>query len=171
MLVIRHVKGSNSIFLYGIDTSGNTYQQTLTTSESVRTRKTQTDQILTLGSVRFMEDGGHDYYGSGWLHWCKIWYDDLGAAAAKELASWPRETLRMNFSGPDRYRLAAGTSARANASFFSENTLTRRCPVGIANYNVGGWDASLMRTFANTRVYNALPKRWSIIFSSVRKSD
>lgn len=168
MLVIRHVKGSNSIFLYGIDTSGNTYQQTLTTSESVRTRKTQTDQILTLGSVRFMEDGGHDYYGSGWLHWCKIWYDDLGAAAAKELASWPRETLRMNFSGPDRYRLAAGTSARANASFFSENTLTRRCPVGIANYNVGGWDASLMRTFANTRVYNALPKRWRSIIKQVK---
>ncbi len=170
ILVIRHAKGSNSIFLYGIDTNGNTYQQTLTTSESVRVRKTQTDQILTLGAVRFTEDGGHDYYGTGWLHWCKIWYDDLGAKVAQKLAAWPRETLRLDFSGPDRYRLASGTSARANASFFAAHALTRQYTAisATGSGNAGGWEDSKLRQFVNTRFYEALPYKWQAIIKQVK---
>ena len=170
MLVIRHAKGSNSIFLYGIDTSGNTYQQTLTTSESVRVRKTQTDQILTLGAVRFTEDGGHDYYGAGWLHWCKIWYSDLGAKVAQKLAAWPRETLRLDFSGPDRYRLASGTSARANASFFAAHALTRQYTAisATGSGNAGGWEDSKLRQFVNTRFFEALPYKWQAIIKQVK---
>ena len=36
------------------------------------------------------------------------------------------------------------------------------------NTNVGGWDASLMRTFLNTRIYEALPTVWKSMLKKVK---
>ncbi len=170
ILVLRHKKGSNSVFVYGIDTQDKVYQPTLTLLESVRTRKTNTNQILTFGAVRFLEDGGHDYYATGWLHWCKIWYDDLGATVAQKLASWPRETLRVNFSGSNRFRLASGTSERANASFFAAQPLLRQYTAisTVASSNSGGWEKSKLRKFVNERVYAGFPYKWQAIIKQVK---
>lgn len=170
ILVLRHKKGSNSVFVYGIDTQDKVYQPTLTLLESVRTRKTNTNQILTFGAVHFLEDGGHDYYATGWLHWCKIWYDDLGATVAQKLASWPRETLRVNFSGSNRFRLASGTSERANASFFAAQPLLRQYTAisTVASSNSGGWEKSKLRKFVNERVYAGFPYKWQAIIKQVK---
>ena len=170
ILVLRHKKGSNSVFVYGIDTQDKVYQPTLTLLESVRTRKMNTNQILTFGAVRFLEDGGHDYYATGWLHWCKIWYDDLGATVAQKLASWPRETLRVNFSGSNRFRLASGTSERANASFFAAQPLLRQYTAisTVASSNSGGWEKSKLRKFVNERVYAGFPYKWQAIIKQVK---
>ena len=170
ILVLRHKKGSNSVFVYGIDTQDKVYQPTLTLLESVRTRKTNTNQILTFGAVRFLEDGGHDYYATGWLHWCKIWYDDLGATVAQKLASWPRETLRVYFSGSNRFRLASGTSERANASFFAAQPLLRQYTAisTVASSNSGGWEKSKLRKFVNERVYAGFPYKWQAIIKQVK---
>lgn len=119
----------------------------------------------------FSGDGGYDDYGTGMIYWCKIWYGDLGDAAARKLASWCHEPLRMEFCGAERYRLAGNTSQKANASFIANNLLTDRAyHMNSKDSNTGGWDASLMRTFCNSRLKEALPTVWQSMLKKVKIS-
>ena len=170
MVVLRHVKGSNALFIYGHNLTNTTIDNAAFAYELVRTRKTTSDNTLTFGAVRFTGDGGHDFFGRGWIHWCKIWYDDLGETNARKLGCWPREVLRMEFTGADRYRLSGATSQRANASFLANNPLRQLHNMNSSNVNAGGWDASLMRTFMNTRVLEAIPDKWRCMIKQVRIS-
>lgn len=175
IVVIRHRAGENNLYVYSgcqsSNGSGARFADTITRSLLARTRQTATNVPITLGAVRF-PDGGYDYYGKGVIHWCKVWYDDLGETNAYELASWCREPLRMEFCGTGRYRLAGtGTSAKAKISFIANNLLTGRGYwMNDTNTNAGGWDASLMRTFCNTRLLNALPLEWRNIIKTVKIS-
>lgn len=170
MVVLRHVKGSDTLFTYVSNVSDNTYDSSISAIESVRSRSTQSDNVLSFGAIRFVGDGGHDYYAKGWVHWCKIWFDDLGDTVAKKLAAWTHETLRMEYVGADRYRMAGSTSQRANGSFLANNPLTLLRRMNPSNTNAGGWDASEMRTFLNTRVLAALPIKWQSAIKKVKIS-
>ena len=170
IIVFRHVKGSKSLYSYVFNyttSSGTAYDLSPTVIEMVRSRETLTDQTLTFGAVKF-SDGGHDYYGAGWVHWCKIWYADLGDIAAKKLVSFPHETLRMEFAGVNRYRLAGSVSARANGFFIANNGLALLRQMNSSSTNEGGWAATEMRTFLNTRVLEALPYNWQNAIKTVR---
>ncbi len=170
IVVLRHIKGSNTLFVYGFNPENQTYALSAISAEMVRTRNTETQQVLSFGAIRFVGDGEHDYYGAGWIHWCKIWYDDLGVTNCKKLASWTHEILRMEFAGSDRYRLSGSTSQRANASFFANNALPLLRRMNPTNTNAGGWDESEMRKFLNTRVYDALPYNWQAAIKQVKIS-
>lgn len=170
MVVLRHIKGSDKLFTYVSNISNDTYDLSLSAIESVRSRSTQSDNVLSFGAIRFVGDGGHDYYAKGWVHWCKIWFDDLGDTVAKKLAAWTHETLRMEYVGADRYRMAGSTSQRANGSFLANNPLTLLRRMNPSNTNAGGWDASEMRTFLNTRVLAALPIKWQSAIKKVKIS-
>lgn len=143
--VIRHRKGERNLYVYTFNLTDQNYDLELSSFELVRTRDTSTDQTLTFGAVRFA-NGGHDYFGKGWLHWCKIWYEDLGENVAKSIAAWPRETLEMEYTGADRYRLSGQTSERANASFMSAGLLPLLSRFNATSTNAGGWDESELRT-------------------------
>lgn len=169
MVVLRHVKGSKILMIYGIDTEDTTYALTLQSSGLTRTRDTEFNQVLTFGAMRY-EDGGHDYFATGWIHWCKIWYDDLGDAVAQKLAAWTHETQRMEFTGADRFRLS-GSSKKANGSFLCNHPLTRLRRMNPSNTNAGGWDACEMRTeFLSKRVYNGLPYELQAAIKQVKIS-
>lgn len=168
MLVLRHVKGSAALFTYASNLSDNNYDLTISKVETVRSRNTVSSNVLSFGAIRFTEDGGHDYYARGWIHWCKIWFDDLGDCVARKLSTWTHETLRMEFTGADRYRLAGSTSQRANGSFFANNSLSFRRRMNPSDTNAGGWDASEMRTFLNTRVLEAFPVKWQSAIKKVK---
>lgn len=170
IVVLRHIKGSNTLFVYGFNPENQTYALSAISAEMVRARNTETQQVLSFGAIRFVGDGEHDYYGAGWIHWCKIWYDDLGVTNCKKLASWTHEILRMEFAGSDRYRLSGSTSQRANASFFANNALPLLRRMNPTNTNAGGWDESEMRKFLNTRVYEALPYNWQAAIKQVKIS-
>jgi len=170
IVVLRHIKGSNTLFVYGFNSENQTYALSAISAEMVRARNTETQQVLSFGAIRFVGDGEHDYYGAGWIHWCKIWYDDLGVTNCKKLASWTHEILRMEFAGSDRYRLSGSTSQRANASFFANNALPLLRKMNPTATNVGGWDESEMRRFLNTRVYEALPYNWQAAIKQVKIS-
>lgn len=170
IVVLRHVQGSRSLFVYSFNNSDTTYDLTLGTGEMVRTRETVSEQVLSFGAIRFIDDNGHDYYGSGWIHWCKIWYADLGDVVARKLASFPHEILRMEFCGANRYRLSGQTSVRANGSFIACNPLSLLRRMNSTNTNVGGWDGCEMRTFLSTRIYNALPINWQSAIKQVKIS-
>lgn len=168
MVVMRHIKGSDAIRVYATNLSSEHYDPSISTFTSVRSRSTVSTNTLSFGAVRFVGDGGHDFYGKGWIHWSKIWFADLGDAAARQLAAWTHDTLRMEFAGADRYRLAGTTGQRANGSFIANNALTLLEAMNPTNTNVGGWDASAMRTFLNTRVLAALPTNWQSAIKKVK---
>ena len=170
IVVIRHKAGSNKLFIYASDVTGaNQYDLSLAVAELIRTRNTQFDGVLSFGAVRFMSDGGHDYYGKGWIHWCKIWYADLGADVARKLAAWIHEPLRMEFAGADRYRLASGsTSQKANSSWVSNNMLTRLRQMNPTNTNAGGWEASVLREFMNDRVLKGMDYGYQAMIKPVK---
>ena len=174
IVVIRHRAGENNLYVYSgcQPTNGNgaRFATEVTRTLLTRTRGTNTNMPITLGAIRF-PDGGHDYYGKGIVHWCKVWYDDLGETNAFELASWCREPLRMEFCGTDRYRLSGGSSSKAKMSFIANNLLTGRGYwMNSTNTNAGGWRDSLMRTFCNDRLLKALPIQWRNLIKTVRIS-
>lgn len=169
MVVLRHVKGSNTLFVYASDvsTSANVFPDACTRAELVRNRATATDINLVLGACKFA-NGGYDFYGKGWIHWCKIWHDDLGDTVCRELACWIHETWRAEYCGTSRYRLAGNTSLRTNASFILNNMLNLGHCMNPTNTNDGGWYACAMRTFINDRVYKALPVEWRSILKKCK---
>ena len=169
IVVIRHRAGSNRMFVYASDLqTANTYDLAMTTAELIRTRATEFEGVLSFGAVRFAADGGHDYFAKGWVHWCKIWYADLGADIAQKLASWIHEPVRMEFAGADRYRLAGTTSVKANTSWIANNSLTRLRQMNSSNTNVGGWHQSKMREFLNGRVLDGLDYGWKSMIKTVK---
>ena len=169
IVVIRHRAGSNRMFVYASDLqTANTYDLAMTTAGLIRTRATEFEGVLSFGAVRFAADGGHDYFAKGWVHWCKIWYADLGADVAQKLASWIHEPVRMEFAGVDRYRLAGTTSVKANTSWIANNSLTRLRQMNPSATNVGGWHQSKMREFFNGRVLDGLDYGWRSMIKTVK---
>lgn len=171
MVVIRHRKGENKLYVYASNStsSSSNFDLAITRAELTRTRSTSTNSVITLGAIRFIADGGHDDYGTGFVHWCKIWHDDLGDTNARQLAAWCHEPLRMEYYGTEQYRLAGGTSQRANASFICNHLLgSRKMHMNTSNTNVGGWEECRMRTFLNSRLKEALPTVWQSMLKQVK---
>ena len=137
----------------------------------IRSRNTNTQSILTFGAIRFMEDGGYDDYGRGHIHWCKIWYEDIGDTNARQLATWPHEPLRMEYYGTGLYRITGGGSQKSNASFICNHLLAGRGhKMNTSNTNAGGWEESLMRTKLMARLRDAMPTVWQSMMKQVRIS-
>lgn len=171
IVVLRHVKDSNTMFVYTYNTGDTTYDLAITRTEAPRSNKTKTSQVLTFGCVRNLDGTERGRYGKGWIYWAKIWYDDLGDNVARKLSSWIREPLRMEYIGANRYLLPNSMSNYANASFLANNSLPllrRMNPkVNNSDSNAGGWAESEMRTFLNTRLYEALPYKWQAVIKQV----
>ena len=167
IVVLRHVKGSNTLFVYTYNKGDTTYDMAITRVESVRSSRTETSQVLTFGGIRNANGSEHGFYGKGWIYWAKIWYDDLGDNVARKLSSWIREPLRMEYIGANRYLLPNSMSNYANASFLANNLLPLLRRMNPTNDNTGGWADSEMRTFLNTRLYEALPYKWQAVIKQV----
>ena len=167
IVVLRHIKGENKLYVYASNNSKD-FSDAITRVELTRSRTTQSDNTLTLGAIRFVEDGGYDYYGSGYIYWAKIWYDDLGETNAQALASWTHEKMRIEYYGTGRYRLVGGGSQKCNASFIPNTLFVDRLrQMNSSATNVGGWDACAMRTFLNNRMPPALPTTWRSMLKQV----
>ena len=168
IVVLRHQKGDEKLYIYSSNGPAQTnFSNGIVQTVLSRSRVTSTDAELVLGAIPFSD--GYDDYGKGIIHWCKIWYEDLGEENAIQLASWCHEPLRIEFCGEKRYRLAGETSQRCSASFIANNLLAGRgYQMNTANDNEGGWDKSLMRTFCNKRVYDALPYVWQSMIKKVK---
>lgn len=173
IVVLRHRKGDNKLYVYSSNSkdASTRYDAVINAVESTRTRSTSHSEPITLGGIYFSQDGGYDDYGKGIIHWCKVWYDDLGDDNARKLAAWTREPIRMEYYGANRYRLGGNTSQKCNASFICNHILADRYYwMNSTAVNAGGWDASLMRSFLNTRFYNALPTVWQSMLKKVKIS-
>ena len=166
IVVLRHIKGENVLRLYASN-GGKAYSETVAFENLVRNKTTTTNGSLILGGTQF-SDGGFGNFGKGMIHWCKIWYGDLGDTNCRQLAAWPHERLRMEYCGTQRYHLGGGSSQMCNASFISNTILADRghC-VNSEKTNEGGWRDSDLRQFVNDRVYKAIPTVWQSMLQQV----
>ena len=170
MVVLRHAKDSKylHVYVYSKTNTNGTCDLTMTTTHQLRSTDPDTSQILTFGALRNSDGSRYPQKTTGWIHWCKIWHDDLGDDVAKRLASWTHEKVRMEYYGTRRYAIP-GTEEedRASASFIANNPLTLLGKMNSTDTNAGGWAATQMRTFLNTRVYDALAYKWQNIIKTV----
>lgn len=179
MIVLRHRKGEKQLYVYtstAYSASSPTLSRYFNLDSAFGTTKPRrkvltsntditTEYPLTLGAVRYA-DGTHNFFGKGMVHWCKIWFDDIGNDICEELASWHHEDLRMEYYGSNLYTYS-GTGTYSIASFIANNLLKDRGMRMLQSSNNVSWEASNIRTFFNERLYQALPTVWKSLIKQV----
>ena len=191
MVVLRHVAGSKDLVVYSFNASAskeNCYGNTATKVTLTRTADTETDAPLVFGGYAVKNNGVYEVassnQGSGIIHWCKVWYDDLGDDIATKLASWTRDHCRMEYfsqttdndgSAYSKYAspfILSGTSnTRGNASFIFNNILRYTHVMNTVESNRNGWagyDANSMYPFCQNRIRYGLPQLLQLLIKQVK---
>ena len=167
IVVVRRPKGSKYLYVYSAGTTSE-YAVSVTRTVLLSSTLPQTEYGLSFGAVQY--SNGYRDYATGHLHWCKIWYDDIGEDCAYKLASWVHETIRMEYWGAGKYYYY-NTSTVCKCSFISNSqwghVAGRGYYMNSSNTNAGGWNSSKMRTFCNGRVFDALPIEWQAMIKAV----
>ena len=157
IFVMRHVKGSANVMLYVFNTTSSTvYDDRINVVEIPGVNLPVTDEQLTFGAQKY--GNSFESYAKAWIHWSKIWYDDLGEEVCMKLASWPHTTLRMEYCGQNINSKADG-SGRASMTFVAGQAIPLYHAINTDNTN-HGWSESSLRSFCNSRVYDGLSYEW-----------
>lgn len=69
--------------------------------------------------------------------------------------------------GYKHFKLADGSGDFASVVFGMKGIMNSTRTMNSSNTNVGGWDASGMRTYLNTTVFNSLPQQWKAMIKTV----
>lgn len=164
IVVLRHRAGSKNLQIYADNTgaASGIYSAAILDTEKPRSVETSTDATLTFGGIPY--GNGSQNRATGIIHWAKIWYQDLGAANCKQLASWPHETWRMKYVGSHLYSKETGEDCAA--TFISDAALSYDYMINANGRTTGGWATSGMRDFANNRLFNALPIAWQAVLKN-----
>lgn len=174
MIVIRHKQGDANLTVYSFNgsTSSNValYDSAISIYNVAGTNAPNIDAKLTFGGVRYDEEGNtyHGNYGKGWIYWAKIWYNDLGDNVCRKLASWPHETLRMEYAGGTRQMISTSNVRYADSSFYSNSLLPLMINYSDTNHETKTWEGSYIQEFLRTRVYPALDYKWQSIIKPVK---
>ena len=122
-------------------------------------RETVVDSTLVFGCSK-ADDGMYENYAIGEIYWAKVWFSDLGEKTCMELASWTHDTLSASMYGFNRYYLSDGSGKRTSMSFIADNVLSQTRMLGAGSSNSGGYANMTIRSWLNTRLYNALSVEW-----------
>lgn len=166
MVVIRHIKGDNGLYVY----SSNVYGSELKYVVIPRTRTTATDATLVFGCAK-ADDGAYENYASGTVYWSKIWYADLGDSACRKLAAWTHESMTFEACGFKRFYLSDNSNKRCSLVFLQKNTIGPKMALSGAMSNEGGWPATTLTTYLDSRLLNALPIGWQQLIKQVKVSS
>lgn len=166
VLVLRHVAGETKLHVYAGNLPANEVDYTTLTAN----RATAPNQTLVLGCSR-ADDGVYENYGKGTIYWCKLWYNDLGDGACKELAGWTHEQVNLEMSGFRRYYLSDGSSKKCSMSFLASTLLANQIPLNNTSANAGGFAATSLNLFLNKRFYNAIPVQWKQLIKQCKVSS
>lgn len=161
MLVIRHKKGDNNLYVYTSNLS-STDIQAYTIARDIKT--TSKNATLVFGAAK-SDSGRFDNYAIGEINWCKIWYNDLGEDTCKQLVSWTHEKITLEVDGFHRYQLFDNTEKESMMSLLATHLLSvkgrHHSKGGSSNNgshnNTNGWAESELNTYLNNRFYNAIP--------------
>jgi hypothetical protein len=172
IVVIRHVKGDNKLYVYSSDTQGDN----IVYSELVSADGIVHDRPLVFGC--YLDNGDNrSQYSAGTVYWAKVWYADLGEGVCRELACWPHEQLQFTacYEAADEfgnqsaktYLLSDGSYKKSSISFIASTVLTLPKPYNAQAGNAGGWASSTLRNYLNNRIYNAIPVQWKQLLKEV----
>lgn len=162
MIVIRHKKGDNNLYVYNSRLDESTFEA----SEIARTKNTIINSTLVFGCSK-ADDGAFENYAVGDIHWCKIWYKDLGEEVCEKLAGWTHEKIDMEICGFKKYYLTNPSSKRCSFTLLAKHLLERKRKYNNVNTSVGGWASSSLNEFLNNRFYNAMPMQIKSLIKQV----
>ena len=167
IVVIRY-KGGRNIFVYTCDiASESVYDNAITAVELARSEDPVSNAKILLGGL--LEEGGAvSSTARGWIHWAKIWRDDLGPANCRAMAVWPHEIWQMEYYGTDQYYLSGTVAQTAAMQLMFAGITSHGHRHRSTNTNAGGWPQSDNRTFLNNRVLQAFPVWFASILKQVR---
>ena len=169
IVVLRHPKGSNYLYVYSAGNSANDrFAPEVVKTNLLRLGGASTTEPLSFGGLHYAN--GYRDQAAGVIHWCKIWYDDIGETNAYKLAAWSRETIRMEYDMEGRYYYA-NSNEPCKASWVCNSQIGgikgRGYWMNSTSTNVGGWEESLGRKFCEERLFNALPEDWQSVIGLV----
>ena len=153
MLVVRHKKGDDNLYVYVSNLDSTSFVLHTINKASV----TQSDNATLIFGAAKMDSGRITNYCMGDIHWCKIWYHDLGEKVCEELVGWTHEKITLGVSGFYRYPLYDDRSKETMVSLVASHLLDREMMYNTTNTNAGGWAQSNLNKVLNTRFYNAIP--------------
>lgn len=162
MIVLRHKKGDNNIYVYYSNLNGNEPD----VIKLDRTKSTIIDSTLVFGCSK-ADDGAYENYAVGNVYWSKIWYEDLGDAVCKKLAGWTHENIALEVCSFKKYYLSNEPSKRCTFSLLAKHLLDRKHVFNKNESNAGGWTSSYLNSFLNTRFYEALPVKIKLLIKQV----
>ena len=155
MLVLRHEAGSKNLKVY----SSQAYEDSIGFTELTKTIDTVCDATLVVGAAK-SDAGSIGEYAIGTLHACRIWYGDLGETDCRKIANWPRETYIFEVGGFGNYRLSNDTVKPTSVDFICASLLERMKQMNTANTNEGGFSATSLFNWLQSRLYDAFPENW-----------
>lgn len=153
MLVVRHKKGDNNLYVYVSNLDSTSFSK----HTIARSAATQSDSATLIFGAAKMDSGRIANYCMGDIHWCKIWYQDLGEKACEQLVGWTHEKITLGVSGFYRYPLYNDRSKETMVSLVASHLLDREMKYNNTNTNAGGWADCSLNRILNTRFYNAIP--------------
>ncbi len=168
MIVLRHIKGENGIYVYSSNTTGDSsYYVKLSGIHSM------VHNVSLVFGCSKLEDGSYENYGLGTVYWSKVWYADLGDAVCKKIAYWPHESINFEAccesnGSMKRYYLSDNSGARSSIAFISSKTLAHPAVMDTASTNAGGWAGFALNSYLNSRVYEAFPDSWKQLIKQVK---
>ena len=168
MVVLRHIKGENGVYVYSSNTTGDSsYYQELSGIHSM------THNVSLVFGCNKLEDGSYEQYGKGTVYWSKVWYADLGAEVCEKIAYWPHEEIGLEAcceqnGSLKRYYLSDNSGARSSVTFIASKTLSHPVMMDSSSSNEGGWASSYLNRYLNNRLYNALPDKWKQLIKQVK---
>lgn len=163
MIVIRHIKGDNGLYVY----SSNIYGSSISYTKISRTRTTKTNATLVFGCAK-ADDGAYESYAKGTVYWSKLWYADLGDAACRELAAWTHDTLIVEVASFKNFYLSDNSNKRCSITFLQKDTLGQDMPLNSSSTNAGGWGNTSLREYLDSRLVDALPIGWKQLVKKVK---
>lgn len=166
MMVIRHVKGDNGLYVY----FSNIYGSSFTYSKVARTRTTSTKATLVFGCAK-ADDGAYERYAKGTVYWAKLWYADLGDGACRQLVAWTHENIVYQVANFIDYYLSDNSNRRCGITFIQKETLGHSMALSTSMSNVGGWAKTSLRTYLDSRLVEALPIGWRQLIKQVKVSS
>lgn len=163
IVVLRHAAGSDQLYVYNSNITGNG----ITSSSLQSIRIPEIPSTLVFGCAK-ADDGVYENYAKGTVHWCKVWYADLGEKQCMDMASWIHEEIPMELCKFKSYYLSDVSAKRANLTFIASNLLGVNNNFSNKSTNEGGWSASTLNTWLNTRLYKSISPLWKSLIKPVK---
>lgn len=163
IVVLRHRAGSRQLQVYISNITGTSIHTQFLTS----TRIPSINSTFVLGCSK-ADDGVYENFAKGTVHWCKVWYADLGETLCSDISQWIHETVPMELAKFKGYYMANAESKRAAITFLGANTLSIRRIFSNKSTNAGGWADSTLNTWMNTRLLKAISPSWKSLIKPVK---